>query len=94
MSEGIISGLGRDPQRILGNPDGSGQNIDAYTNFIQTDAAVNPGNSGGPLVNVEGRLVGMNVAIATAPSRNGSGEGQNSGISFAIPLSTLDRIAE
>jgi serine protease Do len=85
MSEGIISGLGRDPQQILASPTG-------YTNFIQTDAAVNPGNSGGPLVNAEGKLVGMNVAIATAPSR--SGEGQNSGISFAIPLTTIDRVVE
>jgi serine protease Do len=85
MSEGIISGLGRDPQQLLADTGG-------YTNFIQTDAAVNPGNSGGPLVNVEGKLVGMNVAIATAPSR--SGEGQNSGISFAIPLSTIDRVVE
>ncbi len=86
MSEGIISGLGRDPRQIVAAPEG-------YTNFIQTDAAVNPGNSGGPLVNVEGRLVGMNVAIATAPSARG-GEGQNSGISFAIPLSTIDRVVE
>ncbi len=85
MSEGIVSGLGRDPQQILSSSGG-------YTNFIQTDAAVNPGNSGGPLVNVEGKLVGMNVAIATAPSRQG--EGQNSGISFAIPLSTLERVVE
>lgn len=85
MSEGIVSGLGRDPQQILSSSGG-------YTNFIQTDAAVNPGNSGGPLVNVEGKLVGMNVAIATAPSRQG--EGQNSGISFAIPLTTIERVVE
>ncbi len=84
MSEGIVSGLGRDPQQITGSG--------GFTNFIQTDAAVNPGNSGGPLVNVEGKLVGMNVAIATAPSRDG--EGQNSGISFAIPLETIEPVVE
>ncbi|MFN7022582.1 MAG: trypsin-like peptidase domain-containing protein [Phycisphaerales bacterium] len=84
MSEGIVSGLGRDPQRVLGEG--------GYTNFIQTDAAVNPGNSGGPLVNVEGKLVGMNVAIATATNSDGTSEGQNSGISFAIPLSTIESV--
>lgn len=85
MSEGIVSGLGRDPQSVIGQ--------DGYTNFIQTDAAVNPGNSGGPLVNVEGRLVGMNVAIATAPGTNAS-EGQSSGISFAIPLATIESVVD
>lgn len=84
MSEGIVSGLGRDPERILGSDYG-------YTNYIQTDAAVNPGNSGGPLVNVEGKLVGMNVAIATAAGAN-TGEGQSAGISFAIPLQTIESV--
>ena len=87
MSEGIVSGLGRDPNQIVGSDGG-------FTNFIQTDAAVNPGNSGGPLVNVEGRLVGMNVAIATAPGLNSNGEGQNSGISFAIPVATIESVVE
>lgn len=87
MSEGIVSATGRDPENVLGRGGG-------YTNFIQTDAAVNPGNSGGPLVNVEGKLVGMNVAIATAANSGGAGEGQNSGISFAIPLETIERVVE
>ena len=93
MSEGIVSGLGRDPRSIMRTSDG-------FTNFIQTDAAVNPGNSGGPLVNVEGKVVGMNVAIATSmpqvQTRRGVqvSEGQNSGISFAIPLTTIDRVVE
>lgn len=84
MSEGIVSALNRDPENVIGTG--------GYTNFIQTDAAVNPGNSGGPLVNVEGRLVGMNVAIATARNSAGDSEGQNSGISFAIPLETIERV--
>jgi len=84
MSEGIVSGLGRDPQRVLGEG--------GYTNFIQTDAAVNPGNSGGPLVNIEGKVVGMNVAIATATNSDGTSEGQSSGISFAIPLGTIESV--
>ncbi|HNB60777.1 MAG TPA: trypsin-like peptidase domain-containing protein [Phycisphaerales bacterium] len=82
MSEGIVSGLGRDPRTVIGEG--------GYTNFIQTDAAVNPGNSGGPLVNTRGRLVGMNVAIATATNADGTSEGQSSGISFAIPLETIE----
>lgn len=82
MSEGIVSGLGRDPRMVIG--------MGGYTNFIQTDAAVNPGNSGGPLVDVKGRLVGMNVAIATASNADGTSEGQSAGISFAIPLDTIE----
>jgi serine protease Do len=88
MSEGIVSGLGRDPSADRGGFSGN-----MFTNYIQSDAAVNPGNSGGPLVDVEGRVIGMNVAIATAASR-GSVEGQNSGISFAIPLSTIEPVVE
>ncbi|MBX3357773.1 MAG: trypsin-like peptidase domain-containing protein [Phycisphaeraceae bacterium] len=87
MSEGIISGLGRDPATIIGDSGG-------YTNYIQSDAAVNPGNSGGPLVDIRGRLVGMNVAIATAMNpRDTSGGGQSAGISFAIPLDTIEYVA-
>ncbi len=88
MTEGIVSGLGRSPDRITNNTEG-------YTNYIQTDAAVNPGNSGGPLVNTDGKLIGMNVAIATAATQRGDrSEGQNSGISFAIPLATIERTVD
>ena len=86
MSEGIISGLGRSPAAVLERG--------GYTNFIQTDAAVNPGNSGGPLVDVNGRVVGMNVAIATGTTPNGTTEGQSSGISFAIPLDTIESVVD
>lgn len=88
MSEGIVSGLGRDP--------GSASEASGYTNYIQTDAAVNPGNSGGPLVDIKGRVIGMNVAIATARSTDGStaNEGQSAGISFAIPLGTIESVVE
>ncbi|MBX3378757.1 MAG: trypsin-like peptidase domain-containing protein [Phycisphaeraceae bacterium] len=88
MSEGIVSGLGRAAGPAL---DSGG-----FTNFIQTDAAVNPGNSGGPLVDIKGRIVGMNVAIATAKNTEGSGggEGQSSGISFAIPLVTIENVVQ
>lgn len=89
MSEGIVSGLGRDPN--------TGAAGSAFTNFIQTDAAVNPGNSGGPLIDVRGRVIGMNVAIATGRSGDSlanPSEGQSAGISFAIPLSTIESIAD
>lgn len=86
MTEGIVSGLGRDPQAAA--------EFGGFTNFIQTDAAVNPGNSGGPLVDIKGRVIGMNVAIATGRSTDGttSDEGQSAGISFAIPLGTIESV--
>jgi len=86
MSEGIVSGLGRTAGPNLG--------FTGFTNFIQTDAAVNPGNSGGPLVDRRGRVVGMNVAIATARDTSDEGEGQSAGISFAIPLQTIETVVE
>ena len=84
MSQGIISGLGRHPDTAI--------EVGGYTNFIQTDAAVNPGNSGGPLIDVHGELIGMNVAIATGRDNDGTTEGQSSGISFAIPVATIDSV--
>ncbi len=55
--------------------------------FIQTDAAVNPGNSGGALVNLKGELIGINSAIATAT-------GSYSGYSFAIPVNLVKKIMD
>ncbi len=90
VSSGIVSGLGRDA-----NTPGA---FNQFTNFIQTDAAVNPGNSGGPLVDVKGRVIGMNVAIATGRDAGDSGEqsetGQSAGISFAIPLGTIESVVD
>lgn len=76
VTKGIVSAKGRMDLHIIGSPGG----ITGYENFIQTDAAVNPGNSGGPLTDIKGRLVGINTAIAT----NGMSP-QFMGISFAIP---------
>ena len=59
----------------------------AMESFIQTDAAVNPGNSGGALVNIRGELVGINTAIA-------SNTGSYSGYSFAIPVSIVHKVVE
>jgi len=75
LTTGVISGLGR----AIQSP--SGRRIDGV---IQTDAAVNPGNSGGPLLDSAGRLIGMNTAIVS-PS------GGSAGIGFAVPVDTVNR---
>jgi S1-C subfamily serine protease len=54
--------------------------------FLQTDAAINPGSSGGPLVDLDGKVIGINTAIA-------SKSGDNSGVSFSIPANLVKRIA-
>jgi S1-C subfamily serine protease len=55
--------------------------------FLQTDAAINPGSSGGPLVDMDGRIIGINTAIA-------SKSGDNSGVSFSIPANLVKRISQ
>lgn len=80
VTAGIVSAKGRDINILSEDMD----NIEA---FIQTDAAVNPGNSGGALVNTDGNLVGINTAIATQT-------GSYSGYSFAIPVNLMKRIVE
>lgn len=55
--------------------------------FLQTDAAINPGSSGGPLVNLEGEVVGLNTAIA-------SHHGNSSGVAFSIPINLVKRVAK
>jgi serine protease Do len=54
--------------------------------FLQTDAAINPGSSGGPLLNLEGEVIGINTAIA-------SHSGSNSGVAFSIPVNLVKRVA-
>jgi len=89
MSEGIVSGLGRHARTTLTGSVG-------FTNYIQTDAAVNPGNSGGPLVNVRGEAVGMNTAIISRDEllqqENRSDTGVSGGVSFAIPMDTIESV--
>ena len=55
--------------------------------FLQTDAAINPGSSGGPLVNMEGEVIGINTAIA-------SNSGSNSGVAFSIPVNLVKRVVK
>ncbi|HLN53486.1 MAG TPA: Do family serine endopeptidase [Lentimicrobium sp.] len=80
VTAGIVSAKARNIN-ILGSPDGS-----SIESFIQTDAAVNRGNSGGALVNTNGELVGINAAIA-------SGTGYYAGYSFAIPSNIVKKVA-
>ena len=94
VTAGIVSAKGRDLD-IIGNQENDDEYYNPYQNnktrlqgieeFIQTDAAVNPGNSGGALVDAQGRLVGINSAIA---SRTGS----YSGYSFAIPVNIVRKV--
>ena len=76
MSDGIISSLNRQitskTRRLI-------------KSIIQIDAALNQGNSGGPLLNSRGQIIGMNTAIATST-------GDNAGIGFAIPINTIGRV--
>lgn len=61
---------------------------------IQTDAAINPGNSGGALVDDEGKLIGVNVAIATAGGGSSSSEAGSIGVGFSIPSDIVKRVTE
>ena len=76
VTSGIVSALGR-----------SGLNIEGYEDFIQTDAAINQGNSGGALVNLNGELIGINTAILGA-------SGGNVGIGFAIPSNMMKNLVD
>ncbi|MGM9998656.1 MAG: S1C family serine protease [Candidatus Bruticola sp.] len=81
VTQGMISGLGR--------------NIETkgikYTNLIQTDAAINPGSSGGALLNSRGELIGINALVYTGPS-NGYDKAQ--GLGFAIPIKNAFSVAQ
>ncbi|WP_194305868.1 trypsin-like peptidase domain-containing protein, partial [Dietzia sp. E1] len=85
VTTGIVSALER-PVRAGGAQSDQSTVIDA----IQTDAAVNPGNSGGALVNMNGELIGINSAIASL----GSGNSGSIGLGFAIPVDQARRIAD
>ncbi len=87
VTSGIVSAVNRPVRASQGG--GQSSLIDA----IQTDAAVNPGNSGGPLVDMSGNLVGMNSMIASL-SAGTSGEAGSIGLGFAIPSNFAQRMAQ
>lgn len=76
ISQGIISALGRKIQGIGGV---------SIQDMIQTDAAINQGNSGGPLLNSSGEVIGMNTMIFST-------SGSSAGLGFAVPIDTINRI--
>jgi len=78
MTTGIISSLNRSLPARAGR---------TMRSIIQIDAALNRGNSGGPLLDTRGRLIGMNTAIA-------SSTGENTGVGFAIPVDTIKRVVQ
>lgn len=78
VTTGIISALSRS---------GLGLGIDGFEDFIQTDAAINRGNSGGALINWKGELIGINTAIAGT-------NGGSIGIGFAIPSNMVNNLVE
>jgi putative serine protease PepD len=93
VTQGIISAVNR-PVRT---GDGTGQ--DAVIDAIQTDAPINPGNSGGALVDLNGRVIGVNSAIATVGGGDSGIPGQSSqsgniGVGFAIPADDAVQIAQ
>ena len=78
VTVGVISATGMNLEPVNGR---------YYLNMIQTDAAINGGNSGGPLVNSLGEVIGMNTLIFTAGNSNG-----NIGLGFALPINKVKRI--
>ena len=80
VTSGIVSAL----QRQIQAPNGF-----SISHVIQTDAALNPGNSGGPLIDASGSVIGINSQIETGGGSNG-----NVGIGFAIPINTAREVAE
>ena len=84
VTQGIISALNRPV--TAGTTDST-----SYVNAIQTDAAINPGNSGGALVDAQGRIIGVNSAIATLTSGGVSG---SIGLGFSIPINEAKRVID
>ena len=84
VTAGIVSAKARNINLLRARPD---RGVFPIESFIQTDAAVNPGNSGGALVNTRGELIGINTAIA---SRTGS----YAGYSFAVPSTIVEKVAQ
>lgn len=89
VTAGIVSAKARNINLLGNRQRGNGNNEEIFPveSFIQTDAAVNPGNSGGALVNTRGELVGINTAIA-------SQTGAFAGYSFAVPSTIAKKVAQ
>jgi S1-C subfamily serine protease len=88
MTSGIVSALGR---ALPSNNQSTAGGFYSLGDLIQTDAPLNPGNSGGPLLNLSGQVIGVNRAIETNTYTT-SGEPVNSGIGFSISVNTIKRV--
>nr|WP_239539219.1 trypsin-like peptidase domain-containing protein [Arcanobacterium pluranimalium] len=91
MTTGIVSALNR-PVQTSGANEQTGERTRVVTNAIQIDAAVNPGNSGGPIFDAQGRVIGIASSIATLSG--GSGQAGSIGLGFAIPINLAEDIAK
>jgi serine protease Do len=87
VTAGIVSGIGRDIGILRRQPEANAARAAPLEHFIQTDAALSPGNSGGPLLNAAGEVIGINTAVAGS-------SGGPSGYGFAIPSNLARRVAD
>jgi putative serine protease PepD len=85
LTRGIVSALGRE----ISAPDGS-----KITGAIQTDAALNPGNSGGPLINQQGAVIGVNSQIASDAAQAEGSQPGSTGVGFAISTDTVAAVVK
>ncbi|MCK9921343.1 trypsin-like peptidase domain-containing protein [Frankia sp. AgPm24] len=90
VTTGVVSALDRNPP--VPATDGAAPTV--LIGAIQVDAALNPGNSGGPLLDSLGQVVGINAAIAAVPGREDQGQSGSIGVGFAIPIDFARSVAQ
>lgn len=94
MTTGIVSALDRPVQTVSTEGITDGEAARVVTNAIQLDAAVNPGNSGGPVFDASGRVIGIASSIATTSRGANSQGGGSIGLGFAIPINLAKHISQ
>ena len=85
LTTGVVSAV----HRTISAPNGI-----AIHDVLQTDAALNPGNSGGPLLDAEGHVIGVNSQIESSGSTAAGSSGGNTGVGFAVPSNTVKRVVD